>query len=297
MISLHAFADDLQGPATRLGRALRCSPSLIDIHRFACGETLPRVSGVSPDAVLYRSLHDPNAKLVDVLLSADALRRAGARRVILIAPYLPYLRQDAVFNAGEPLSRDVIVPILADAFDVIVTVDPHLHRTHRLEEVCDRAAWRVVSGAAVMAERLRAEAPDIADVIVGPDGEAGQWVKIIADVLNRPFWTFDKVRGAGQRVVVTAPAAAQVKGVRVLIADDLCTSGGSLRAVVAALVAMGPARIEAVVTHAMFDDRAGLALRDLGLVRVRSCDGCEHPTNAFPLASALAAAVAMEISQ
>lgn len=297
MISLHAFPDDLHGPASRLGRALGCSPFLIDVHRFACGETLPRVTGVSSDAVLYRSLHNPNAKLVDVLLSADALRRAGARRSILVAPYLPYLRQDAVFNAGEPLSRDVIVPLLAGAFDVIVTADPHLHRTLRLEDVCDRLAWRVVSGAAAMSECLQAEAPEIADVIVGPDCEAGQWVKIIADALHRPFWTFEKARGPDRRVALTPPPAAQVNGLRVLIADDLCTSGGSLCAAVEALAAMGAARIEAVVTHVMLDDRARRALHDAGLARLRSCDGCEHPTNAFPLAPTLAAALVKEIGR
>jgi phosphoribosylpyrophosphate synthetase len=43
-----------------------------------------------------RALDRPDRKLVEVLLAADALRRAGARSVALVAPYLPYLRQDAV---------------------------------------------------------------------------------------------------------------------------------------------------------------------------------------------------------
>ena len=97
---------------------------------FPDGETLPRVEVPAAETVvLYRSLDRPNEKLVDLLLAADALRRAGARRLILVAPYFCYLRQDAVFAPGEPLSRDVVAPLIGGAFDAVITVQAHLHRT------------------------------------------------------------------------------------------------------------------------------------------------------------------------
>lgn len=294
MISLHAFTEDLGGAAARLGGAMQCRPTEIAVHRFQDGETLPRVSDVATGAVIYRSLHDPNAKLIEVLLSADALRRAGAKRVVLAAPYVPYLRQDAVFRPGEPLSRDVIIRLLADAFDVIVTVDPHLHRTPRLTDPSNRAVWSVVSGAAVMANGLSAD-PRVADCVVGPDTESAQWAAIIAARLGLPHWTFEKVRRSDLFVELTAPDGAHVRGQRVLIVDDLCTSGGTLLAATAALTALGAARVEAAVTHVLIDDETSRALRDAGLARLRSCDGCQHPTNAFALAPALAAAIMKEI--
>ena len=57
--------------------------------------------GVAAGAELVR-------KLMRALLTADALRRAGAPRVTLVAPYLAYMRQDRVFRPGEPISQRVL---------------------------------------------------------------------------------------------------------------------------------------------------------------------------------------------
>ncbi len=59
------------------------------------------------------SLDRPNDKLIALLFAAEALRRGGARRLVLVAPYLCYMRQDAAFHAGEAISQKVIGPLLA----------------------------------------------------------------------------------------------------------------------------------------------------------------------------------------
>jgi ribose-phosphate pyrophosphokinase len=106
------------------------------VHRFPDRESLVRVWGqAGAPAIVMRSLDDPNAKLVEVLLAADALRRAGASRVTLVAPYLAYKRQDRVFQAGEPISQRVVGELLARAFVRGVTVEAHLHRVASLAEV------------------------------------------------------------------------------------------------------------------------------------------------------------------
>jgi ribose-phosphate pyrophosphokinase len=129
---IHAFADTAQF-ARQLARAVQGDYAQVTVHRFPDGESLVRIqppAGVH--AVLVRSLHHPNAKLVETLLAADALRRAGAQCVTLIAPYLPYMRQDTVFTPGEPISQRVVGTCLGRAFDRVVTVEAHLHRVHHL---------------------------------------------------------------------------------------------------------------------------------------------------------------------
>jgi ribose-phosphate pyrophosphokinase len=294
MTTLHAFADDPKQAPQHLASALGLSPHWIMMRRFPDGETLLRVGEVGPVALLYRSLHDPNAKLIETLLAADALRRAGARRIILVAPYLPYLRQDAVFAPGEPLSRDVILPLIAGPFETVITVDPHLHRTAHLEDVAAGARWIVLSGAAAIARGLKADDDPLPDILVGPDRESDQWVKLVAQALGRPFWTFEKHRLADRRVSLTAPGNAEVRGRRVLLIDDVCSSGGTLATAARHLHEGGVASVEAAVTHALFSETDAAALGEAGVSRVRSCDGCPHPSNAFPLAPLLAETLRQE---
>ena len=129
---LHAFSDQA-AEAKRLAAALGTPLAFVDVHAFPDGELLPRVPDAASTTLVYRSLYQPNTRILELLLSADAWRRNGARRLILVAPYLPYMRQDQVFRKGEPVSQSVLAGLLDRAFDHIVTVDPHLHRTPELQ--------------------------------------------------------------------------------------------------------------------------------------------------------------------
>ena len=123
-----AFAED-HAPAERLAAALGIPHHPIHLHRFPDGEALPTVAAGHETVVFYRSLDRPDAKLMPLLLAADALRRGGAEWIVLVAPYLPYLRQDQVFAPGQPLSRDVLGRLL-DVADDHVAVDITITTAH-----------------------------------------------------------------------------------------------------------------------------------------------------------------------
>src|SRR5690606_12123678 len=104
-------------------------------HRFPDGELRLRLPATLPAAVvLFRGLHQPNEKLVELLLTARTARGAGARHLTLVAPYLAYMRQDMAFAPGEAVSQRIVGDFLAQLFDAVITVDPHLHRVARLDE-------------------------------------------------------------------------------------------------------------------------------------------------------------------
>jgi ribose-phosphate pyrophosphokinase len=127
--------DDEVDFARGLGLASGLPVQRIARHRFPDGElklTLP--PRLSAEVRILRSLHAPNEKLVELILAARAARELGAREVTLIAPYLAYMRQDSAFRPGEVVSQKVIGRLLADLFDAVVTVDPHLHRIATLNE-------------------------------------------------------------------------------------------------------------------------------------------------------------------
>lgn len=286
--AVHAFLDEYV-PARRLADAFGAPFRHIELHRFPDGESLPTVAECRGNVALYRSMDRPDAKLMPLLLAADALRGRGAERVVLVAPYLCYLRQDAVFQPGEPLSRDVVGRVLGEAFDCVVTVEPHLHRTFALEDVFGRAKVVTLSAAEPLAAALSPILPGA--LVVGPDAESRLWVRSLARLLAADTFTFAKVRQGDREVDLDAAPEKLVAGRRVVLADDICSSGATLEAAARKLRDLGAASIDVAVVHALFDAACETRLRAAGVRRIVSTDSCPHPTNAAPLAALLAQAL------
>jgi len=288
-LRLLAFPEEA-APAGRLADKLGVELGLIDVHWFPDGEILPTVPGVEQTTVIYRSLDRPDPKLMPLLLAADAARRAGAKRLVLVCPYLCYLRQDIVFEPGQPVSRDVICGLLGRAFDRVVTVDAHLHRTKDLSAVMGIRADDL-SAAEPLADALKGEPP----VVIGPDSESAPWAQRIADRLGGELLVFDKARDGDRQVTLTAPDLSKMKGRRAVIVDDVASSGTTVLAATEALKRAGAASIEVGVVHALFSPEVGEQMKAAGVARIVSTDSVAHPTNAAPLAGILAAALREEL--
>ncbi len=187
--------DDEVAFARALGLASGLPVQRIARHRFPDGElklTLPPKLGA--EVRILRSLHAPNEKLVELILAARTARELGARDLTLVAPYLAYMRQDSAFAAGEVVSQRVIGRLLADLFDAVVTVDPHLHRVATLAEAIPLARVVALSAAPLIGHfvAMRGRSP----MLVGPDAESAQWVHVAATFNGLP-WT-RRHRGRGR---------------------------------------------------------------------------------------------------
>jgi ribose-phosphate pyrophosphokinase len=283
---VHALADSAHF-ARRLARALGVSFAPMRLHRFPDGESLVRVaSAPAAEAIVVQSFDDPDPKLMPVLLGADALRRAGARRVTLVAPYLAYMRQDRVFRRGEPISQRVFGQCLGRAFDRVLTVEAHLHRVRRLAEVVPGRA-RSISAAPAIAGWLRRRGAGT--LAVGPDEESEPWIKAVARAAGVP-WAVGVKRRLGDRSVrvhfTELPRCA-----RAAVIDDVASSGATLAAAVSALRERGVRTVDAAVVHAIFAPGALGTIRRAGARTVVSCDTIAHPTNAIGCAGLVAAAL------
>jgi ribose-phosphate pyrophosphokinase len=286
-----SFAEDID-QARALAAALGLPYSEIALHRFPDAEVMPVVEPGPGAVILHASLNRPNDKLVALLLAIDAFRRSGADRIVLVAPYLCYMRQDTVFSPGQPLSRDVIGQLLAPHIDRIITVDAHMHRTATLAEVFGHVRAQDLSAAEPLARALGAgDSP----VVIGPDSESRPWVERIAHRLKAEVVVLEKSRSGDRKVSLSDAGLEGVKGRRALLVDDICSSGSTLVAATRHLLAHGAARVEIGVVHALFDDAAHGALLAAGASRIVSTDAVRHPTNAASLAPLLAAALADEV--
>lgn len=258
-------------------------------HRFPDAElkiTLP--ARVTSRAIVLRSLHQPNEKLVELLLAAQTARELGARHVTLVAPYLAYMRQDAAFARGEAVSQRHVGIFLAALFDRVVTVDPHLHRAGSLGEVLPGTETVAMSAAPLIGRFLRRRARGA--LLLGPDEESTQWVEAAAVNAGAEWAVCRKIRHGDRRVGVLLPPVPFM-GRAVVLVDDVISTGRTLVEATRAVRRAGATRVEVAVTHALFAGAAAAALRVAGVRTIWSTDAVAHPTNAIRLSPLLAEAL------
>ena len=280
-----------EGAAAALAECLHAPICRLQSRRFADGETYLRVlDDVRGCAVaVVAALRDPDAQLAPLLFVPDALRELGAVEVGLVAPYLPYMRQDARFLPGEAITLRSFARVVSAAYAWLATVDPHLHRIDALDEVYSIPS-AVVESAPAIAAWLRdaVERP----LLVGPDAESEQWVSQVARLAGAPHVVLGKTRRGDADVAIAAPdSIAAFAGRTPVLVDDIIATGTTLATAVRLLRARGFAAPVCVGVHAVFVGDASASLRAAGADRIVTCDTLAHPSNAIRLIDRLARAV------
>jgi ribose-phosphate pyrophosphokinase len=276
--------------AERLASALHCRAGVIEAHRFPDGETVVRlptdVTGLR--VVLAACLDHPDEKTLPLLFAADAARELGAAEVGLVAPYLPYMRQDDRFRPGEAITSRTFARLVSGSMDFVVTVDPHLHRWPSLGAIYT-ARTHVVAAAPAIADWLQRQVAQ--PIIVGPDMESEQWVADVAARVGAPFVVMTKERRGDRDVQVRLPEGAQSLGRTPVLLDDIASSGHTLAVASRVLRAAGWGEPLAIAVHALVDAASVDMLRQSGIRRFVSCDSVPHASNAIGLAALLAQGV------
>jgi len=281
--------EDYRRQGEALAKALGLPFDVAKVHRFPDGEsklTLPE--SLAEELILCRSLDHPNDKLVELLLAVKTAREQGVKRITLVAPYLCYMRQDIAFQPGEAVSQQIIGHFLAELFERVVTVDPHLHRIDRLAQAIPGREAIALGTAELMGEFLASNTTR--PLLVGPDAESEQWVRAIAVPAGLDYAVATKQRLGDREVRITLPEH-DYRRHEVILVDDMISTGRTLINVTEQLKRQGAETIHCLVTHALFSDDVSQALKQAGIDHIWSSDSIPHPSNAVALADLLAGAI------
>jgi ribose-phosphate pyrophosphokinase len=249
--------------------------SFVQIHN--------KVKGL--DVIIVCGLDNPNTKLMPLIFLVNVCKELGAKKVGLVTPYLGYMRQDKRFHEGEAVSSEIVGELLSRYIDYGITIDPHLHRHHKMSEVYDKP-FTVLHAADSVAKWIKKNVKKA--VLVGPDAESEQWVKDVAKKADVPFMVLQKVRSGDRNVKVSTPDVEKYKGYTPVLFDDIISTARTMMRTVEHLNKAGMKKTICIGIHAVFSGDAYEALKKSGVAKIVTCNTITHKTNGIDLSDVIA---------
>jgi ribose-phosphate pyrophosphokinase len=215
-------------------------------------------------------------RLLELMMLADACRRAGAARLTAVIPYFAYARQDRRATGRDPVGARLVADLLRTAaIQRVVAIDLH---SAALEGVFPMPLEHL-SAVPLLAEAAAAARVSAQSVIVAPDLGAVKLAQRYARMLRMPLAIINKTRVSGEEVEARG-VVGEVRGRPTLIIDDMITTGGTIFAAVNALKAAGAASdVTVAATHGLFVGPAQARLSALGVRRFIVTDSVARPAD------------------
>ncbi|MBI2667041.1 ribose-phosphate diphosphokinase [Candidatus Woesearchaeota archaeon] len=276
--------------AQELAKKLRATYSPLTISAFPDGDLYLKfnITLKGKTLVIVESLFPHSQKsLLDIIFAAETAKDLGAKRVILIAPYLAYMRQDKRFHPGEAISSKIMAKLLNNSVDKIITIDPHAHRYRNLRDIFTIPAVQLTSNhliAAYVKKHWKKA------VLLGPDWESSQWAARIAEEVGFESTILKKTRHSSRHVsvkLVKTVKAVSLQGKDVVIIDDIISTGKTIAEAAKLVRRLGAKTVTAIGVHGLFVENALPKLKTAGVNRIVTSNCIEHPTNRVDVVSLL----------
>ena len=244
--------------AEKIASGLNLDLSKIEISKFQDGEisVLIKENLNGCHCFLVQSICKPvNDNLIEFLIIIDALRRAHAKKITAVIPYLGYSRQDRKCRLGEPISAKLIAKIISCAgIGDIIIADLH---ASQIEGFFDIPVSNISNLANFAEDIKKIENFNPEDfVIVAPDVGAAKKTRAFAKILNCNMAIIDKNRSKANCSEVMN-IIGNVNNKNAILIDDIIDTAGTISNAAKALVEIGKARkIYIYATHAVCSGKA-----------------------------------------
>jgi ribose-phosphate pyrophosphokinase len=239
----------------RIAECLRVQLGKVHIETFPDGEigthVLESVRGRDV-FVLQTIARHPNLYLMELLILVDALKRASARSIVAVIPYFGYARQDRRGMEREPITAKLVADLLERAgVTRVLTMDLHTEQIQGFFDIpVDNLYARPLFIEAIEQAGLHKNL-----TVVSPDVGSIKLARSFSESLKGDFAIVDKRRVSAKQVEAEA-LIGDVKGKDVLLVDDMCSTGGTLKTASLVCQRAGAKRVFAAVTHGLMVGKA-----------------------------------------
>jgi len=266
--------------AKSLARKLKAKFVPIEISAFPDGDIYMKYKAKSfknKKVVIVQSFQPKSdMSLFDIIWAAETAKDLGAKKVILVAPYLAYMRQDKRFNPGEAISSRIMAKLLNNSIHKIITIDPHIHRYKSLKDIFTIPA-KYLSANTLMGHYVKKNIKN--PVIIGPDWESYQWAEVVAKHVGCEVSCFKKKRYSSTHVEEKIVKHVHIKNKNVVIVDDIISTGHTIAEAAKKVMKMGARSVTAIGVHGLFVNNAISRLKKAGVKNIVTTNCIEHKTN------------------
>ena len=201
--------------------------------------------------IIQPTSYPVNDNLMELMVMADALKRASARHITAVVPYYGYARQDRKTRGREPITAKLVANLMQTAgITRLVTIDLHAGQIQGFFDVPVDHLF----GASILAKYINEK--NMEDIIVvSPDLGGVTRARDLADRIGAPIAIIEKKRPE-PGVAKVMNLIGDVAGKNCIIIDDIVDTAGSLVEGAKALEEFGAKSVTAAVTHAVLTDPA-----------------------------------------
>ena len=251
-----------------------------DARTFASSEIYARYNDSvrGSDAFVIQSHTRPvNEWLMEQLIMIDALKRASAKRITVVAPYYPYARQDKKGRGREPISARLVADLFKTAgADRIMSVDLH---AAQIQGFFDGPVDHLFA-MPVLLEHFQRKLDPSNLTVVSPDMGRVRVADVWSDKLGAPLAIIHKRRDPLiPNQVSVHEIVGDVSGRVCLLVDDLIDTGRTIVKAAEALKEQGAIGVVVAATHAVFSDPAWDILQSEFIDEVVVTDTLPLPTD------------------
>lgn len=240
--------------AADIAKALGVTPLAAKVGHFNNGETQVMIeeSIRGKDIFIIQPTCQPvNDSLMELLVMADACKRASAHNITAVVPYYAYARQDRKTRGREPISAKLVANLMSAAgINRVLTVDLH---AGQIQGFFDIPVDHLAGGPAMAKYFLGMDLSNT--VVVSPDLGGVTRARKFADLLDTPIAIVEKRRPEpGMAEVMNV--IGDINGKTCIMIDDIVDSAGSLCAGADALVKLGAKDVYACCSHGILSGNA-----------------------------------------
>ncbi len=289
------------GPASqilglKIAKELGVNSINTEVKKFPDGENYVRINIedetliAGKEVIIVQSTgpsanSDQNARLIELFMMIDSVKRMGAAKIIVVVPYLAYARQDKIFRPGESQFGNVIIRLInAVGIDELYVID--IHAPLILNECSCKAVN--IDSMKLLADHIKYRGvKDI--VVISPDKGALERSKAFAKHIgeNVPVEVFEK-----ERDVITGEiemkGSLNLSNKNVIISDDIISTGGTMASAIKLAKNSGAKEVYIVATHALLLQQAKYRIIKAGADEIVGTDSIDNEASKVSLAKTIA---------